>query len=253
MASVLDKIECPEFLKFDRERQVLAEIRKWENFFTAIKFVLDNAEEKQMEDRLVESWLSDLKNLAYDVEDILDEFAPELLQRRLKGNVKPVQITTIFQEIAKQQQDLGFIKKNVGSTSSCKVCTRPPSTCLHHEPEVYGRDEDKRKLLDLLLRDETSDVKVGVIPIVGMGGVGKTTLARLVYNDKASQQQFQVKSWVSVSDEFDILRITKSILQSTTLKSCDLKELNQIQLKLHEKLAGRKFFIVLDDVLEQEL
>ncbi|OAY44849.1 hypothetical protein MANES_07G010500v8 [Manihot esculenta] len=140
------------------------------------------------------------------------------------------------------------MKKNVGAMPSIKVCVRPPSTCLNHEPEVYGRDEDKRKLLDLVLRNETSDLKVGVIPIVGIGGVGKTTLARLVYNDEASQQQFQVKAWVCVSDEFDIVRITKSILESITLKSCDLKELNQVQLKLHDKLAEKKFLIVLDDV-----
>ncbi|KAF2319716.1 hypothetical protein GH714_018197 [Hevea brasiliensis] len=81
-----------------------------------------------------------------------------------------------------------------------------------------------------------------------MGGVGKTTLARLVYNDELSQQNFHLKAWVCVSDEFDILRITKSILESITLQSCDLKELNQVQLQLHQWLAGKKFLIVLDDI-----
>ncbi|XP_057990164.1 putative disease resistance RPP13-like protein 1 [Hevea brasiliensis] len=58
-----------------------------------------------------------------------------------------------------------------------------------------------------------------------MGGVDKTTLARLVYNDEASRQQFNLKAW-----------------------SCDLKELNQLQLQLHQQLAGKQFLIVLDDI-----
>ncbi|KAF2319645.1 hypothetical protein GH714_017816 [Hevea brasiliensis] len=144
-------------------------------------------------------WLDSLRDLAYDVEDILDEFATEILQRQLKDEsqasssnlrklshtvgttINPVavmfnskmmskmkQITTRFQEIVDQQKDLDLINRNVGGTSFSKVCVRPPSTCLHHEPRVYGRDEDKRKIIDLISSIEASDVKVGVIPIVGM-------------------------------------------------------------------------------------
>ncbi|KAF2318420.1 hypothetical protein GH714_007096 [Hevea brasiliensis] len=51
-----------------------------------------------------------------------------------------------------------------------------------------------------------------------------------------------------VSDEFDIMRITKAILESITWQPCDLKELNQVQLKLSKELAGKQFLIVLDDV-----
>ncbi|XP_057998261.1 putative disease resistance RPP13-like protein 1 [Hevea brasiliensis] len=271
--SLLDKIECPEIVRFAREGQVLADLRKWENMLMKIQAVLEDAEEKQMSNRWVKRWLDDLKDLAYHVEDILDDFQTYSLQRQLKGETEAGSskfrklshsvtttinpgaimlmkfITTRFQEIVDQQNGLDLMKKSVGGTSYIKVCARQPSTCLEREPRVYGRDEDKRKILDLISRNEASDVKVGVIPIVGMGGVGKTTLARLVYNDESlQQQQFCPKAWVCVSDDFDILRISKSILESITLKSCDLKELNQVHLKLQEELEGKKFLIVLDDV-----
>ncbi|KAF2293701.1 hypothetical protein GH714_004214 [Hevea brasiliensis] len=86
---LFEKIECPVFLKFAREGQVLSHIRKWEKMLTRIQAVLEDAEEKQMSNRLVKMWLDDLKDLAYDVEDILDEFATESLQRKLKGEPQP--------------------------------------------------------------------------------------------------------------------------------------------------------------------
>ncbi|XP_057991162.1 putative disease resistance protein RGA4 isoform X2 [Hevea brasiliensis] len=275
----IGNIAFSKLSKFPRKKKVIAKINKWRKTLTHIHAVLEDAEEKQLTNQSVKMWLDSLRDLAYDVEDILDEFATEILQRQLKDEsqasssnlrklshtvgttINPVavmfnskmmskmkQITTRFQEIVDQQKDLDLINRNVGGTSFSKVCVRPPSTCLHHEPRVYGRDEDKRKIIDLISSIEASDVKVGVIPIVGMGGVGKTTLARLVYNDELSQQNFHLKAWVCVSDEFDILIITKSILESITLQSCDLKELNQVQLQLREQLAAKKFLIVLDDV-----
>ncbi|KAJ9697307.1 hypothetical protein PVL29_009207 [Vitis rotundifolia] len=103
---------------------------------------------------------------------------------------------------------------------------RPPTTCLFNEPQVHGRDDDKKKIVDLLLSDESA-----VIPIVGMGVVGKTTLARLVYNDDAVRKHFDPKAWVFVSNEFDAVKIAKTIL-----------------IELSQSLAGKRFLLVLDDV-----
>ncbi|XP_031263396.1 putative disease resistance RPP13-like protein 1 [Pistacia vera] len=97
--------------------------------------------------------------------------------------------------------------------------------------------------------DKPIDANFGVIAIVGMGGLGKTTLAREVYNDKELELlKFEKKAWVSISDDFDVMRISKSVLESINPSSSNLNSLNEIQGKLKEDICGRKFLLVLDDV-----
>ncbi|XP_050279105.1 putative disease resistance RPP13-like protein 1 isoform X2 [Quercus robur] len=86
-----------------------------------------------------------------------------------------------------------------------------------------------------------------------MGGLGKTTLAQLVYNDDDVSSYFDLKAWVCVSEDFDILRVSKEILKSITPEPCnDGDGLNSIQVKLKEKLNGKKFLIILDDVWNED-
>ncbi|KAF2319640.1 hypothetical protein GH714_017792 [Hevea brasiliensis] len=132
--------------------------------------MLEDAEEKQMSNRSLkgetEAGSSKLRKLVHTVKNAINPGAVTFNSTMVS---KMKEITTRFQKIVDQQNHLDLINRNVGGTSSSKVCVRPPSTCLDHEPEVYGRDEDKRKILDLI--SNTSEVKVGVIPIFGMGGV----------------------------------------------------------------------------------
>ncbi|XP_022748035.1 putative disease resistance RPP13-like protein 1 [Durio zibethinus] len=102
--------------------------------------------------------------------------------------------------------------------------------------------------MKLLFQVYPTENQMDVIPIVGMGGIGKTTLAKLIYNDKRAKAWFDLKAWVCVSEEFDAFRVTKTILEEITC-SCDgSQNLNQLQLQLKEKLLGKKFLFVLDDV-----
>nr|AKE49461.1 NBS-LRR disease resistance protein NBS46 [Dimocarpus longan] len=277
LSVLLKKLTPGELLEFATQGCVRSKLKKWEKTLKMINALLIDAEEKQLTNGAVKMWLEDLQDLAYDAEDILDEYATEALRRKLKIEEHQAStsrarklipaccigctphalwsdfsmpskidgITSRLQDLCNQKNELGLIE--IAGGKSTASCQRPTTTCLPTEPAVYGRDEDKAKILEQVLKHEPGQANFGVIPIVGMGGIGKTTLARQVYNDE-KVKLFDLKAWVCVSDDFDVLRISKAILELISPSSCDKKELNAVQNQLNDALKEKRFLIVLDDV-----
>ncbi|CAL5331505.1 unnamed protein product [Camellia sinensis] len=272
-----------DWLEFLHHDGIHTELSNWTNTLSQIQALLTDAEGKQLTDQAVNKWLEDLQDLAYDLDDLVDEFSTEALRRRKLMseptqassskvwnfiptsciNFKPTsvmfhcemsskikEINTRLSDIFERCSKLNLVKI-IGTTPTPTTQTwqRPESTSLIDERRIYGREHDQSKIIELLIRgDESSHSNVGVIPIVGMGGIGKTTLAQMVYNHETVKEHFDLKAWACVSDEFDILRITKAIYDSVTSQTCSFNNLDQAQVELEKALAGRKFLIVLDDV-----
>jgi len=85
-----------------------------------------------------------------------------------------------------------------------------------------------------------------------MGGIGKTTLAQLVYNDHEVETHFDKRIWVCVSDPFDETKIAKAILEALKGSASDLIELQTLLENIQPLIRGKKFLLVLDDVWNED-
>ncbi|KAL5576277.1 hypothetical protein UlMin_017976 [Ulmus minor] len=205
--------------------------------------VLNDAEEKQLTNKVVKEWLDDLKELIFRADELIDKINYEVLRRKLEG------IFSKLEELTAQKDELGpkELTENIVSQRS----HGPP---LALESEVCGREDDKEAIMKLVLSDEDCGdrIPVWVVPMVGMGGIGKTTLAQLVYNDQGVEKHFQINVWVTVSTEFNVFNITKKIFKGVTFTQFNTEEVSELQCELSKGLEGKKFFFVLDDVWTED-
>ncbi|KAJ9685486.1 hypothetical protein PVL29_017504 [Vitis rotundifolia] len=278
---LIDKLIAPPLLEYARRKKVDTTLGEWRRTLTHIEAVVDDAENKQIKEKAVKVWLDDLKSLAYDIEDVVDEFDTEAKQRSLtegpeastskvrkliptfgaldpramsfnkKMGEKINKITRELDAIAKRRLDF-HLREGVGGVSF-GIEERLPTTSLVDESRIHGRDADKEKIIELMLSNEATQVdKVSVISIVGMGGIGKTTLAQIIYNDGRVENRFDMRVWVCISDDFDVVGITKAILESITKRPCEFKTLESLQENLKNEMKEKRFLLVLDDVWNEK-
>lgn len=145
---------------------------------------------------------------------------------------------------------------NVQSMAAIKDHTRPDevnwrkTSSLMTETKILGRDAARDHVIQLLLapHGESRYTNFSVLPIVGIGGVGKTTLTQLVYNNEQVLQAFDFQAWACVSENLNVERVTWDILASVQKNVPSSQNLDALHKSLKEELKAKKFLIVLDDV-----
>ncbi|KAG7948005.1 hypothetical protein I3843_14G123900 [Carya illinoinensis] len=266
------RVASGEFVNFFRGQKLdQALLEKLETALLSVNAVFEDAEERQVANKYVKNWLDKLKVAVYDAEDILDEIDTEAMRCKLdaefltttrkvrkaishslkvpfdkKIETKIKLVLDRLEYLVKQKDVIG-LKEGVRGKPSERV----PTTSLVEESGICGRKDDKEKIINSMFSDDVSGNKLfHVIAIVGMGGLGKTTLAQLVFNDEKVNEYFDPIAWVCVSDDFDVVQVTKKILKGVRPSvNCDGEtDLQWLQSKLKESLTGKKFLLVLDDV-----
>ncbi|KAH7655647.1 P-loop containing nucleoside triphosphate hydrolase protein [Dioscorea alata] len=123
--------------------------------------------------------------------------------------------------------------------------------------KICGRDRELETLKKLLKEPGASgDCDVNVIPIIGMGGIGKTTLTQHAFNDEQVTNSFDEKVWICVSDDFNRSKILQDIVSSLNVSTSEKftynRNLNLLEGELKRNLQGKKLLLVLDDVWSSE-
>ncbi|XP_050230603.1 putative disease resistance protein RGA4 [Mercurialis annua] len=244
------------------------------NSLKAITAVLLDAEQHQSRNHRIQVWLEDLKYVLYDIEDAVDEFEREALRRQVvkdTGNTtrkvkrffsNSNSVAFRFKMAHKlknlRQRVAGIVKlkSDFGLTEGANYTQvirreRKLTYSFVDVATVIGRDEDKEKIIDHLLNAFDGE-NVSILPIVGIGGIGKTTLAKLVYNDERVHRHFEMKVWACISNDFDLPEVLRKINQAATSQNCTGWDIEQLQAFLRETINNKKYLLILDDVWNED-
>ncbi|XP_042489022.1 putative disease resistance protein RGA3 [Macadamia integrifolia] len=284
------------------------EVQKLSRSFTKIQAVLKDAEERQIKDNSVRLWLQDLKDVAYDIDDVLDEWSTEILKSEIQGarsisltkkvcppsnlfspccfRFKKIglrhdighrikEINERVDEIASLQDKFHFIETTasrneimIDDDSSRRSLE---SSSLVDVSKIFGRDEDKNFIISKLVSEGSStqqemvsddqEVSIIIISIVGMAGMGKTTLAQLVFNDDRVKNHFNKRMWVHVSKHFDKMKVAMRIIEEIGGGGGNINASQgghhdiawqSVHRQLTSSVEGKHFLLVLDDVWNED-
>ncbi|XP_026661943.1 disease resistance protein RGA2-like [Phoenix dactylifera] len=250
-----------------------------------IRAVIQAAEGRPIRDPTLAAWLRQLKDAAYEADDVLDELEFKELHDKLHGKSKVSDFVSpavkLLKHFIMSDDNLKNLKNLAGNlekiyldincmeeqlkdyNSQQRSVTRETSSII--QDIVVGRDKERDMILDVLLHladEPESSIKcgtgsssypsLGVLPIVGIGGVGKTAVAQLIYNDERVARHFELRKWVYVSDNFDVKRISRELAyDSVHDRIPDDISLNGILGKVRDATRNKRFLLVLDDVWDE--
>ncbi|PHT54558.1 hypothetical protein CQW23_09020 [Capsicum baccatum] len=269
---VLAKVSSIAVYEISLAWNVKTDLRKLQSTLSTIKAVLLDANEKQAKNHEVRDWLEKLRDVVYDVDDLMDDLSTQLLLqmhfqksfgkkvRRFFSSSNPIiyrfkigrrvkEIRELLNEIADDRKSFHFTEHNY--LIPAENTSREQTHSFVRASDIIGRDADQENIVKQLI-DSRNEENISVIPIVGLGGLGKTTLVKLVYNDNRVVQNFDLRMWVSISEDFSLRKIIEKILRSATGESFDHLDMDQLQGCLGNVLQLKRYLLVLDDVWNED-
>ncbi|XP_074285643.1 putative disease resistance protein RGA1 [Silene latifolia] len=240
-----------------------SELDDLRNTVETVRPVLEDADAKQDSLNAQEKhYIQELRDAVYDADDVLDEFLTLAKQNQLRSN-KVISFFSRFKllthRLSSKVKTVNNKLNTIATKSykfSFKVDYKPikftkeeTSSCL--SDVIIGREEDVEKIVGVLLGSHNVDhPNVSLLAIMGMGGLGKTALAQLVFNDPRITEAFPLKRWTCIADQdqqqLDLKGHLGKVVKGFSVS--DKMSLEDIHHVVKRRLGGQKYLLVLDDV-----
>ncbi|RXI06016.1 hypothetical protein DVH24_018058 [Malus domestica] len=233
------------------------------------EYLGDVAHQPQDRGMPVRNWVKKLKDVAHDADDALADINYEVLRRKaeIQNHMKkkvlnffslsnPIlfrqrmahkikNINASLAVLKSKASFIGLVARRVDQTLPA-MGNRETVSSFRQDEKIIGREKTVSDIIATVIESKNQEKNLSVMAVVGMGGLGKTTLAKSIFNDDAIGGHFQEKMWVCVSNPFDVNSILNRMLESLKLAGFTSQEASVNNLK--ERLKGKRYMLILDDV-----
>ncbi|XP_021296636.1 putative disease resistance protein At1g50180 [Herrania umbratica] len=248
----------------DQVRQMHIELKRMQCF-------LKDADKRQDEDESVRNWVSEIRDAAYDVEDVIDNFIVKFASKK-GGKIRNTviqgkelhnlaseieRIKSRISDLTRSLQTYGITARKGEGSSYASERQRQLRWSYSHlvEEHIVGFDENIAVLIKKLVPEEE---RCRVVSICGMGGLGKTTLAKTLYHHADIRRHFEAFAWAYVSQQCRRRDVWEGILLKLITPSKEEKEEilrmrdDELAKKLYKVQLQKRCLIVIDDIWTTE-
>ncbi|KAG8367175.1 hypothetical protein BUALT_Bualt16G0045300 [Buddleja alternifolia] len=194
-----------------------------------------------------------IRDTTYEAENIIEYFMSEQVRSNYDSG-------KLYEELQKSATEVDLIEgevmeiKNSVRTGDVQLMSDFPNASSSSRKVLTPTDEDTMvgfnddlMIIKTPLCGESSELKV--VPIFGMGGIGKTTLARNAYEDPLIVEHFHIRVWVTVSQDYSTQAILSNLQVSIKAFNKEHEQRNELMDEyVHKSLKGRTYVIVMDDM-----
>lgn len=250
-------------------KELPGKVEEIRNELKMMNHLIKHISTPKLTNEVVKDWIAEVREIAHRVEDVMDKYSYHALKLEEESVVgrffTKAHYTMVFSEIASEIIQIEEKIKNADKRRDrwvqgpllipnilAEVERKRPQDCLMEilQDDLVGIDSNKRQLTQWLHSGEQC---ITVITVSGMGGLGKTTLVRNVYEKEKTK--FTAHAWIVVSQTYDVVELLRKMLRKleypaqSQLADLDAEDL---KVKITEKLTAGKCLLVLDDVWSQE-
>ncbi|CAN6699445.1 unnamed protein product [Malus baccata var. baccata] len=239
------------------------------------EYLGDVAHQPQDRGVAVRNWVKKLKNVAHDANEVLEDINYEVLRRKveiqdhMKKKVlnffslsnpilfrqkmahKIKNISASLAVLKSKASFIGLVARRVDPTLP-GMGNRETVSSFGHNEKIFGRETIVSDIIATLIESKNQEEYLSVKAVVGLGGLGKTTLAKSIFNDDAIGRHFQEKMWVCVSNTFEVNSILNRMLESLNSNRTGVTSREALLNSLKERLTGKRYMLILDDVWNED-